>query len=1832
SNADCSVVANNNLVVNASKIYGDANLTTLAGNNLEINAKIDLAANIQSGNDLVITAAGQVSVEDLSASNGMQLVAEAINVADIDTGGELNIASTGDVRLGTITAANAISINALTLASAEIQGGTRLNINTSGSAATSDIGVQSSVVINSSSISTGDINSRAVLDLTASNGNVASGVISAADIAIKTQMNGGSLLTNGIASGASVNWQHAGQAQLAGNINAVDNILFGCTTPECSILSNTALQLDAQNLVTDAELVTTIGNDMLINANLQASANISSGGGLRISATDGSIINSGSLAAAQNIELVSASGGDINIKGDINVGADFIVGGGGNYIHNNTGAVNIAGDWLINIHSLTNDGTLVASELADAVFRVDEFHNNGLLQSDGALDVRVDDLLENNGVITSLEGVINIGHSQPGENTKIINNNGTISAVNLSQSQQPESTLVIDPLSFVDAHVSAILSGKQLTAQNLVDTINTANMEALSELTADNGIIGGLQINADALNNNAGAQISATEISLNAASLVNAGGLIAAAENLAVNGDTVSNVNFADSFGVIAARDNIDIVLSGQLINDGVIEAADIFIDAPLQSNNSNALVTDALAGQVLSGSEAVTQVASQQWFLTAPGSDYYYQYVVAGDNNPLVNSNPTQLTDVFLAAADVPVSSLPIVGDDVYLGEFLLAAIRENGDLPFVTNDRSAIAQLRSLYGNTLSFMDSAQLTFGQMPDLTQRQQIIEPILVFQQNSLVDGTSVLAPVIIMPGEEVSSNAQAADQLSTRIYAYNQLLLKGDRITNSADLIAGNNIVIDTIDLSLTTTGRNWYVDESGEVQYRTAMINAPTMAVSIKGDYVQRGGQLISDTPLMLQANTIDIAEADVVSEVAGKSSVQAEVISKDSLYILAEERASIGSNVMLRSSGESLLRAGTDLVFAGDIAAGGDVSMLAQSIRVGSAGPNTARASVLARGNVLMQAEDDLQLSYADIRALNPDIDNAAESSLNAGRPADDRNNDSNPDVTSTGQVILLADKGNISNQASAIEADESSYMQAGGDILNQSEFANGVAQLARISAGQGGVFQVAGGNIVNTAAMFTTDGDFYQQAEGSIISRGLAPGPSEDYRKNTLNSTRPGWHRKSIIRTIDRVAIKPMRNMPAVTVAPVDTIIAAGAITQIAGDAFDSNATHYKSDSTIVQQANDIRLKRSTYTSGGETSLIAGNSINVNTVKLDAADNLNMFATTGDISVTSSLLTALGDMTLSAGNSVVLTDSKLNARKNTANDAQRYTGLDTGELVQTGGNLILVAQAGDIVNNAGDLSAEHSGYMKAGGNIINSSEQAVVSGPVRYKSSSENYSVEINEELADDYYRHTVERTRVTNTTTEGQHVQTDAASITTGDGGLVQIAGGNINNAGGIVASAGDIYQQAVGSISNTAIAKQYIKSKTTTNTSTVFNDFEDKRNNGESQAGLSTTTTVGGVAVQAATTSAGGNLTQVAGKDIYNTASKFVASGDIYQKADGDVFNASRSIDSFTSIQLDLSLNRTHVPGSGTSVANAQQLHIATTSAGGNHIVEAENGKYSNTGNISAGRDINIVANDIVNTRLARNSGSMQQSETKVHGSGYYATTDTIVTTTSGRKQVLDTGRVEAGGNVVLNAANKIIDTAGRYQAGINGPLKDAEGNDRYDATGNALQAGIYADATNGIDFKNIEWTETDAVQKIQSYMDSDYGSEDDVRVTRTADIGYNTRDMVVTGNLRSAGSTSLRSELGDVNLAATDIHAGQQIALEGRNINLDAVGLKDEQYRHQGRTTTQHYEISNDLVNLNAQSGIALTTTGDKTQAQGNLITQGAMLSAGDDISDHIVL
>ena len=1721
----CAISGSSDLNLNANQLITAGDISTQAGRDLSINANLNTTANFQSGDDLtIITDNGDLIAGQLSAADDISLRTELadanVQVQSLNANGDLrwtlngsgelinsssNVISAGDavvfdcttpgsceVTGGTgalsITAdtlggdatlrsisGQDITINAAINRTGDINSGNDLAVNTTGNVNSGLLNADNALIVNAAAINSSNISSGNTVSLTASNGDINVNQVNATNlIQLRTEQAGATLNTNSTSNNGDIVWQLNGNSQLSGQYNAGNNMQLQCIPPQqCAINSNTGFDITANTLITEANLSTSAGSDLILNAGIDTDADIQSAGRLVINASSGDINSRGLLQAAQDIELSSATNHNLILDGTVRSGGNLSLLGDGNYIHDAVGQYDIGGDWIIDSFAMTNNTTLSVADLRNSTLRVNELTNNGLIQSDTALTLNVDDVLNNNGVITSLEGIVRIRNSNSGEAVGTINNNGIISAINLSQNQQPDFDLIIDPQSLVDQHIAAILNGEQRSANDLANDIELANQQALSELTVDTNVLGALEIQANVINNSLNGSITANELLLEVQDLNNDGGLIAAANNLSITGDNVNNRNANDEFGIITARNNIDIDLTNQLFNQGIIESTDISIDAPTQINDSSGLVIESLAGQSLNSQGLIDAVGQQPWFSVSGGSDIYYQYIQAFDNNPLVVSNLSRLTDQFLIDADAELNGIPIVGDDVYMATLLAETIGDMGGLPFATEDRNTLIQLNTLYNNTLDYMQRTGLSFAEMPSVSQRLQLDKPILVFSSETLPNNQVVYAPSILIPEQGVNSNQLQAQQLNTQIIAYNELLLRSEQLNNSASLIGGNKLNIETVDLTQTTTERNWYVDADGNVQYQSASMESEQLALNIEGNYVQEGGQVVSNAPIAIEANNIEIRGAEINQRI-----VYAEVktlTESDSLYMMARERANIGNGVKLRTSGEAFIQAAEDLRFDGDVEAQG-VSLLASNIQLGG---NNNGPRISSQGNINIQADNNIALSYADIRA-------SATTGLN----------NENEDGAAAGDITILAAQGDINSSNSSLQSDNRTVMQAGGNLRNQNIAINAV-DISLITAKDqdfSGTLQAdqdialqAGNNLAIENALANANNIIAIAEQGDFSNRNMQ-----------LNST-------------EQVFLQAGGNLDSINArinSGTDTTLMAGN-NQSFGGTIDS------SGNAILQAGNNLSLDQATLNSQGDIMTVAENGDLTNRATTLRANSLLQQAG-GNIASNSSSFTSLdGDITQIAGKSISDNGSDFAAQGDIALQAQQDITLERSALLannnaEQGGNILLMAESGSINSKARQFNGQQSVFMQAGkdinnqntlitagagglaqiadGNITNRNNRLESGGDILQQAGgtltldkvmfnsaedtlliaknninannsqfnagniswlSESGSINSNNDQLRSQGNITLQADNNINLRSADFLAQ-KTAEEDTGSLNLIATKGNIVNDAGSLRAE-NSIFMQAGNDIINRS-RQTVVNNKTAQNSQqyqvTVKNHnqnpYQRYYSGNRSYTGKRDITTRSQrVVTEEAIIQAGdGGVTQIAGNDIQNLGATIRSQGDIYQKAEGSILNKTLTknyLQKQTTVKTHPAyglysgwgnfISKSRGGNSRTSSQTGVAVQSASLSATGN-IIQNAGGSIRNLGaRINAGDNIVQEAKGNIENRslLARTSTSRTLPgffKIKAHNS----------------KQHLITGTMQAGGSIVSKADGDVINT-GNLRAG-----------------------------------------------------------------------------------------------------------------------------------------------------------------------------------------------
>lgn len=542
-----------------------------------------------------------------------------------------------------------------------------------------------------------------------------------------------------------------------------------------------------------------------------------------------------------------------------------------------------------------------------------------------------------------------------------------------------------------------------------------------------------------------------------------------------------------------------------------------------------------------------------------------------------------------------------------------------------------------------------------------------------------------------------------------------------------------------------------------------------------------------------------------------------------------------------------------------------------------------------------------------------------------------------------------------------------------------------------------------------------------------------------------------------------------------------------------------------------------------------------------------------------------------------------------------------------------------LALIATEGSISNRISSMSG-NGVYMEAGKDINIISQLAVIDNPaVRQKSGK---------------------RSKTTQTVTQSQSVKVDVASIAAGEEGLVQVAGGNITSTGGELSSAGDISQSAGGNIVNKTLAKTYLK-KSTHSTTKSSRGYGRTRSTSVSSSSSSET----GVATQAATIEAGGNIVQQAGGKIQNIAGDIRAQKNIYQQAEGGIENKSlvlqtqsRSQSSQVSsgTRFGLSSGSKHYASNTTqtaliegAISAGEDLVMAATRLddgtdddgptddGGEHhdqdrqphkrnelkakgadkaqygeqvaVATAEGqqpaatGDVVNEGNLSAGGSIYISARNIENTRLKGQNSEYTRKAGKAVSKQY--------------QTALNTGSITSGQDIALNADRDIRDTAGRYSAG----------NDLTLITGGDIsQNALSLDST-------IRSTKQSTVRSGRLF-------------SRTRSYGSKTTATGAEVGSFDAGNNLTIAAQGDVTLTGSQLTAGQRVDIYGKDVTLAVARESVNKKTTYGRSYKTQNNVDHRAASISAGDNIAIQAADALTLVGTDLTTTENIFLSGKDV------
>lgn len=187
-------------------------------------------------------------------------------------------------------------------------------------------------------------------------------------------------------------------------------------------------------------------------------------------------------------------------------------------------------------------------------------------------------------------------------------------------------------------------------------------------------------------------------------------------------------------------------------------------------------------------------------------------------------------------------------------------ALIEQTGRVLLDPKYRNPKEQQEALYEGTVDFLKAnPEVELGAKLTKAQRAKVTKPILWYEYQ-IVDGKKVLVPQLILPENELAKYASVP---GGAIFA-EDVAIKGDKVTNTGTILAVNSLSIDAKEFRnerrVASDGGSFALQSGG-------LTSAKTMAITTKGDLINRGGSLIAGETLVLKAGGNIRIEAQTIT-----------------------------------------------------------------------------------------------------------------------------------------------------------------------------------------------------------------------------------------------------------------------------------------------------------------------------------------------------------------------------------------------------------------------------------------------------------------------------------------------------------------------------------------------------------------------------------------------------------------------------------------------------------------------------------------------------------------------------------------------------------------------------------------------------------------------------------------------------------------------------------------------------------------------------------------------------------------------------------------------------
>ena len=479
-------------------------------------------------------------------------------------------------------------------------------------------------------------------------------------------------------------------------------------------------------------------------------------------------------------------------------------------------------------------------------------------------------------------------------------------------------------------------------------------------------------------------------------------------------------------------------------------------------------------------------------------------------------------------------------------------------------------------------------------------------------------------------------------------------------ITGAAELTAGENLVLDSADLSGGTVSA---VAAQG-LSARGAALNATKGTLTLKAEAAD------------IDASGATLTAKDEVKLTAKQSITATEAsVEADSLTMTADT-GSVGATGFTATVADqvSVVAGDTVVLDNAELAAGA----LTATARLGDLSVKDAVITATKDGVTLTAEAADIDASSAKL-TVKDELTLTAQQSITA----------TDANVTSN-SLTMTANTGSVeASRLTATVADQASVEAGNSVTLDSSKLGLG----ALTASAKSSDLSLTSAEIEVSGAAELTAQDTITATDANVTSDSLTmtaeTGSVEASRLITIVAD------QALVEAGDSVTLD-------------NAELTAGALTATAKkgnlSVKDAEVTTKTGGVTLTAEAADINASNTKLTAEGEVKLTAQNSITATDASVEA-DSLTMTAETGSVEATGFTATVTGQASVVAGDSVMLDNAELTAGSLTATATTGVLSVKDAEITTKTGGVTLTAEAADIDASCVNLTAVGAATLTAG-----------------------------------------------------------------------------------------------------------------------------------------------------------------------------------------------------------------------------------------------------------------------------------------------------------------------------------------------------------------------------------------------------------------------------------------------------------------------------------------------------------------------------------------------